>query len=237
MTREISAFLAAALLYTGTPAAAQQSAANASPTPVSLNVQGVGLATYGVTTYPKFGASTSDNEACANGLRQNVSGTFLDGEPEPRAILAKKVGFSSLGLKAYNKTAKVIISWTARIEAQKGPVVNPWTNRPRLCHPWHGTIESIFPGGDVELRLYVDGVPVGRNAVMTFPAMGTGSSVNISDPTITSSVTLSAADFKAKRIPDSFQVELRWVNRTIGSSISSEADFRSMTILIVPSVT
>jgi len=230
MKKTIVGLLVAAVLVSGTSLFSETIEVSVSPAPKVINVVGDTAASYAPTTWPEFGASVSDNESCASGLRA-MSGKYKSGIPTPKVIMSKAVGFEQLGLSRYKTTAKVIVSWTVRIEAAQ-VFINPWTSG--LCSPWHGTIEENFPGGEVDTMLYLNGKKVGNTATMTFPSLGKGSNTNISDPTITNSVTLSPSDFANGQIPAAFELDIRWVNKTIGSSITAPAFMRNMTIFIIP---
>ena len=199
-----------------------QAEVSVSPTPVTISVTGNTDASYGVTTWPIFGHSASNNEACANSVRA-MSGklkhtTHPRGgsypEAEPQTIISKTIDIPALGLGNYKKSAAITVSWTVRIEAEK-KVVEVW---PELCSPWKGTMDETFPGGDVDTMLYVNDKKAGNTAIMTFPSLGSGQST-VSDPTLTNSVTLRAADFAKGELPDKIKLEIKWMNKTIGATI------------------
>jgi hypothetical protein len=219
---------------------AQNTTGKTSVSPMPRVFQAVGTTDvfYEPTRWPKFGKSSSDNERCADNLRNNLSmKKKSETHPEnfsfnPRTIISKTINFKKDVGSAYKKTAKIIVAWTVRVEAYQS-IINPWTNNPRLCHPWHGTIYEDFPGGDVQTSLYVNGKQVGGNANMTFPPLGTGKNVNPSDPTITGSVTLTPQDLGGE-FPDELTFEVKWMNDTFGAQVKSPAYMRNMTIFVLP---
>jgi hypothetical protein len=67
---------------------------------------------------------------------------------------------------------------------------------------------------------------------MTFPALGSGSNSNPSDPTVTGSVTLTPADFGGTFPSGPIPVAVMWVNQTIGSQIVAPSFMRTMTVFV-----
>lgn len=172
-------------------------------------------------------------------MRTSKSGKYKNTSvaPAPQPIISTKINFAGLGLSGYRKTARVIVSWTVRIEAYM-EVVSPAT----FCDPWNGKIDEHFTGGEVDTMLYLANKQIGNSATMTFPALGvvTGESYNPppppepSDPTITNSVTINPIDLPGGEFPESFDLNVMWVNKTIGSTVKAPAFMRNMTIFILP---
>ena len=187
---------------------------------------------YEPTRWPMFTGDSSDNHGCAENLRINYSGKLKNGTAPQRSILNASVNFNKDIGEAYKKTAKIIVTWTVRVEAYT-QAINLWTNNPRLCHPWHGTSYQSFPGGDVTTALYANGVKQGSDIAMTFPALGSGSNYNASDPTITGSVTLTPASFGGD-FPKDIQLDIRLANDTVGSSVKVPAYMSTMTAFVLP---
>lgn len=238
--RAKTALMSAMACLAGTPlVAADQTSVGVSPAPKAVQAVGTTDVFYDPTRWPIFGPSSSDNEACANGLRTSLSGrdkheTHPAAYPPavPKSILVKTIRFSGLGLGNYRRTANVLVSWTLRAEAYQ-VIINPWSNNPRLCHPWHGTITEDFPGGDLVSMLFVNDVQRSGEFSMTFPPLGSGTNTNPSDPTITGSVMLTPATFGGE-FPDTLKCEIRWVNRTTGARVKSPANMRNMTLFVTP---
>jgi hypothetical protein len=231
--------IAALMLGMAGLAVADDGSVGVSPAPKVVQEVGVTDAVYEPTRWPIFGASSSDNEACANGLRTGLSGKYKsethpeDYPPaEPRVILAKTLNLSQLGFGPYRGTSKIIVSWTVRAEGYQS-IINPWSNSPRLCHPWHGTIEESFPGGELATVLYVNGAPRSGEFSMTFPTLGKGTNYNPGDPTITGSIVLTPEMF-GKEFPETMTCEVRWINRTTGAQVKAPAFMRSMTFFLTP---
>ncbi|HVE11910.1 MAG TPA: hypothetical protein VNI01_00830 [Elusimicrobiota bacterium] len=222
------------VLLAGAAAASDQSSVGVSPAPKAIQMVGTTDVWYEPTRYPNFANPVADNMACGIHLVNDVSGTYrVPAPPTPLNVLSKTISFSNLGLGSYRKTASIMVSFTLRAEAYQSAPINPWTNNPRLCSPWHGSIDSVFPGGDVVSMLYVNNTKFGRDFSMTFPPLGAGSTTNVSDPTITGSVTLKPSDFGGQ-FPDSMTFDVRWQNLTVGARAKTPAYMRNMTIFITP---
>lgn len=235
MKRAVEALLAGVVCLSASLVfAAQQGSVGVSPMPKVLQAPVSAVNTdvvYDPTRWPMFGAASSDNQTCAAHLKNDLSGQSK-GNYAPQTVMSQALDIGQIAGDAYRTTAKVIVTWTLRVEAYQ-VMINPWTPV-RLCSPWHGTIQEDFPGGEVASMLYVNGKQMGNEATMTFPALGSGSNTNASDPTITGSVALTAADFGGTFPSGPLNVEIRWINRTIGAQVKTPAYMRNMTIFIDP---
>lgn len=291
------------LLLAAVPVSAQEGSVAVSPLPKTFQVVGNTDALYPPTRWPIFVNSQSDNNACHDKLETLCSGRRKDDatnsplcHPEcfnkfkPVSIISTTVDFDKEMGRTFSKTAKMVVTWTVRMEAYKENI-NPWwpwgdkpdnaawgtikwpgTILPICAYPskspvngdvrpkqlcgdgfvqhlalvgrtwtdsagagrmWHGDSQQNFPGGDARTWLYLNGKQVGRVAEMTFPSLGSGANLNISDPTITGSVTVSAADFGGE-FPNRFNLDVMWENDTVGAMIKSPAGMRNMTVLLMP---
>lgn len=218
--------------------------ANETKTPITvapkvLSVVGNSKVTFEPTRWPDFYKSSSDNPVCAEKLRDEISLTQKSGYNgnQYATILAKVINFSNEGLDQYRKSAKLLISWTVRVEGVS-KIVNPWTAG--LCHPWHGTSYQKFPGGNVMSRLYINGSPdkpsdrepFANIAIMTLPAGTPGVNSNPSDPTHTGSAVVNPKDFGGE-FPNKLNIEIKWYNDTCMKAITPK-DMRNLVITVTP---
>ena len=230
--------LVVALAFAGNLAAEKGGNGSVAVSPPPKVIQAVSKAdfNYEPTRWPIFTSFQTDNPSCANKLKAwsglKLSDTGYSAAKSARSILNAKINFKQDIGDAYKKTAKVIVTWTVRVEAYT-VIINPWSSPyGRLCSPWHGTSNESFPGGDITTSLSANGVKKGADVAMTFPALGGGSNSNPSDPTITGSVTLTPADFGGE-FPQVIQLDVNLLNDTIGSSVKVPAYMSTLTAFVL----
>ena len=227
------------------------------PVPRLIQVTGTTTAGYRPVYYPSFYKSSTDNPACANYLRDTLSGETLDthtnasvcGASGSKAHLMGPVGpvdltglYKEVAIPAeYRRTSKLLITWTVRIEGYKVAPYLVWTgsSSTRLCHPWHGTSYQSFDGGKVWTALYVssdgeDWSQAGEKFVMTIPSAGSTSIHQPSDPTQTGSYLLTK-DFEYfdGALPERVYLKVVWKNETC-MRLESPANMRSLIINLLP---
>lgn len=148
------------------------------------------------------------------------------------ADLTKTVSFTG-DWAEYRDTARVLVTWTVRLEGHKNIAqVNrkhdPWFN-PIQCN---GTSRQAFPEGNAYTRLFVNGIARGNPAIMTIPYGGTGSDSGLIDPTHTGAVVLSPEDFEG-RFPEELEFQVKIYNDTC-MELKSPAGMRNLIITITP---
>lgn len=241
MCRKILMFVVFCIMVS--PAFAEETTMAVNPAPVTEQVLGETEATLSPAKFPKF-SNEGDNAACKEYLEAEYpdglslapictvselgDGTQV-GECQDYTLIPgmEKVGFEIP--EAYRKTATVLVSWTIRVEGYgtEGYVI--W---PQLCSSWHGTSEQSFPKDVVKTRLYVNGILLGQEAVMTIPAGNSVSLTQVKDPTHTGSYLVTPDDFGGE-LPATLDIQLKWINET-SMNIVSPADMRSMLITLTP---
>ncbi|HQJ16245.1 MAG TPA: hypothetical protein PLJ26_07145, partial [Candidatus Omnitrophota bacterium] len=139
--------------------------------------------------------------------------------------------------KNFNRTARLLITWTVRIEGfSKDYSINP-----EFCGNWYGSLTTKFPSGEVKTALYIDGQQAGPEVIMQVPAgqdivarekrppSGSGF-----DPTLVGTYVLTADNFPGKKFPEKIGlIEIRWKNET-SMDIVSPKGMRNMIINMMP---
>ncbi len=232
--------LTVAVLFVAVGVFAQESTTSPiTAAPKTLSVVGQDKVTFEATRWPDFYKYSSDNAACGERLKNKLSLTRKKNYngTQYKPILTKKINFKNQGLDQYRKSAKLLITWTVRVEGIS-EVINVW--KAGLCHPWHGTSYQKFPGGDVMTKLYIngsatkpsDGTPFANTAKMTLPDGKAGKSVNISDPTHTGSAVVTPDDFGGE-FPEELTIIIKWYNDTCMKA-QSPANMRNLVVTITP---
>ncbi len=140
----------------------------------------------------------------------------------------------------YRKTAKLLITWTVRVEGRAYPVCdynltqNCFHAWPDLCHPWHGKAYLSFSKGNVSTRVYVDGSPVSELFTLEVPGPGQVTGNQPYDPTLTGSFLISPAELRLEEFPAVIRsIEIWWQNET-AMHVTSPAHMRTMSITFMP---
>lgn len=145
---------------------------------------------------------------------------------------------------AYRKTAKLLITWTVRIEgyAKRHSIT------PQLCLNWYGTASEQFPRGQVKTALYVNGRKTGAEVALEIPETTeiliseqpprprdlNGGPAGAGDPVLVGTYVLTASDFLNGNFPESIDlIEIRWKNDT-AMKIVSPKGMRNMIINMLP---
>ncbi|HQO37394.1 MAG TPA: hypothetical protein PK107_01085 [Candidatus Omnitrophota bacterium] len=139
----------------------------------------------------------------------------------------------------YRKTAKVLVTWTVRIEGE----CYAWRIGHVICEPWVGTIGFYCPEGDVKTYLKATykakggtrGGIIGVPVVMTMPPTETVSLQN--DPTLTGTYVITPEDFPENNneIPDNLELTILWENFS-SLRVHSPDGMRNMIVNVVPVV-
>lgn len=221
-------------------AAEQKAQMPFTPGPQILQIIGETDAYLAPARYPKFYQYESDNPACGDYLKNELSlspiCTISKYGKGPAAGACQ--GFVPVPdlLKndfvippSYRKTSNLLIAWTVRVEGYK---VGPYIIWPSLCSMWHGTSYQSFPGGDLRTRLYINGVQKCQDAIMTLPDSGVTATFQPSDPTHTGSCLITPQDFGGE-FPEKINIEIRWQNDTC-MQIKSPAKMRNLIITAMP---
>jgi len=246
----VSAFVLAPVL--SACAADNTASIPVSGAPVIVQVVGDLPVTLAAARYPLFSQFSADNPACGNYLKT----PYNDPQPDTNGIadtglsnapiwLRSKMGQgpaagANLGYQTVlsksvdipaqsRRSASVLVAWTVRVEAS-AKTVKIW---PALCHPWHGQSDQDFLGGEVRTHLFVNGQPKGQDATMTVPKSAPGTDINISDPTISGTYLLRAADFENGVFPATLTLEIKWMNET-SMELKSPEKMRSMIVTMMP---
>lgn len=149
----------------------------------------------------------------------------------------------------YEESAKVLFSWTVRVEGnipqdsdhKNGRNVKGISVWPVLCYHWHGTSYQDYEGGQVKTQLYIKGInggddyaAVGDPVEMTVPPTGESKVkiVTSSDPTLTGSYVAKPGDFGGS-LPSKIEYKLKWANAT-ALRIKSPKGQRNMVVTVMP---
>lgn len=129
----------------------------------------------------------------------------------------------------YRKTAKILVSWTVRIESAPY-VVEYW---PYLCKPYHGRYKYEFDAGSARTQLYIDGKPVGEKFSMEVPG-GVQAGKFRSDPVITGHFFISPEQYPNGELPATIgKLEIRWQNET-SMLLTSPKNMRNIVLQVMP---
>jgi hypothetical protein len=133
----------------------------------------------------------------------------------------------------YRKTAKILITWTVRIEASL-PDWHLDALRKNLgddfCAGWCGTKDGVYLPGKVKTALYVINEKKGMEVAMEIP----GARELIVDPTLVGTYLLRASDFSNSEFPQGpFTIAIKWKNET-AKKILCLKGHRSLTINYLP---
>ena len=141
------------------------------------------------------------------------------------------------GWEGYRKTAKILVTWTIRVEG----TCPAWGIGHVICEPWLGELTFVCPKGDVKTFLNAkytkadgrvfNGV-IGQPVSMEIPAGKTGPILQL-DPTLTGTYLITADDFPDKQIPADLELQILWENDT-SMRIKSPAGMRNMIVNIIP---
>jgi len=213
----------------------QQVSMDAEAAPKILNFVGEGEKSLGAVRYPQFTDMSGDNQGCINTLSA-LSGQYISGAPSFAQCLT--TGAISIDSR-YRKTGRILVSWNLRVVAEQPPVYKIWRNppvNPWECHPWHGSVKQKFKGGSAYSRIVpvVNGktVSVTSNTItMTIPDAGTGTDVNVMDPTHTGSIIITPSMFSNGELPASITFNLQWKNDTSLKLISRDK-MRSIVVTV-----
>jgi len=243
------------LLVAGYIYAVDSGSIPASQQPVVKEVIGKGDIWLEAALYPEFRPMNVDPRT-DNGCKTADSRVFQTLKLQPitrvspstgRAVSAdtSKLGKQATDLKmtltakdipeGYRKTAKILVTWTVRIEGE----CYPWGIGHVICEPWIGTIEFYCPEGDVKTYLKATykvngetkGAIIGTPVVMTMPPTKTVSQQR--DPTLTGTYVITAEDFSNKEIPDNLELTIFWENFT-SLRIKSPDSMRNMIVNVIP---
>jgi len=142
---------------------------------------------------------------------------------------------------AYRNTAKLLVTWTVRIEGYS----KSYSINPELCTKWYGTVTEKFPEGIAKTALYVNGIKMGNEVTMEIPAVESRIVKELpppppvtvtggGDPTLVGSYVLTAADFPEGKFPETIElIEIRWKNETSMDLVSPKG-MRNMIINMLP---
>ncbi|MBN1912906.1 MAG: hypothetical protein JW788_00745 [Candidatus Omnitrophica bacterium] len=197
------------------------------PSPSILSVPGTTSLVLDAGRWPKM-TSSSDNPNCDNViLPQQISLKCKTGNCNDYTATDLKKNYSIPA--DYRKTSTLVVSWVLRVVGQSASCPNPW---PRFCKPFHGRYNCSYPAGEVRSRLFINGNPVGQEAVMTVPGTDSKGGVNVSDPTNTGSAVIDASLFGGT-FPETVNIEVRWRNDS-AMKVSSAVKEHSMEIMFLP---
>ncbi len=150
--------------------------------------------------------------------------------------LAKTIDFRNLGLADYRGTAKMVVTWTVRLEGYHKAVQpskthgRPLPNFGQYCN---GLSRQSFPKGKAYTRLFVNDEPMGEPAIMTIPYGGTGYAPPVADPTHTGEVILTPAMFGGQ-FPNQLKLKVKLYNDTASYlKCPVDADGKGMRNLII----
>ena len=139
--------------------------------------------------------------------------------------------------RGYRNIAKVLFTWTVRVEGLGTPI----TIWPTHCSPWHGTMDQQF-GGQVQTQLYIKIPGKGYQAVgdivqLSMP-LSNQAIAQYNDPTISGSYLLTGDDFVTQTtvrsaLPVTVDFELRWFNDS-SYDIRSPANQYQLTATLLP---
>lgn len=131
--------------------------------PNTLSIKGTDVAELEATRWPQM-SSKSDNTNCdykISGMSNTCKGNCIDFTTIKDLVKEYTVPAD------YRKTATVVVNWALRVEGEEGPCPNPYKDL--SCNPYHGRNTCEYPPREVRSCLYVDGKPLGQEAVMTIP--------------------------------------------------------------------
>ena len=141
--------------------------------------------------------------------------------------------------RGYRNIAKVLFTWTVRVEG----LGTPETIFPGICgKPYHGTTVQQF-GGQVQTQLYVKRPndtlykAVGDIVQLSMP-LSSQAIAQYNDPTISGSYLLTGDDFVTQTtvrsaLPATVDFELRWLNDS-SYDIRSPANQYQLTATLLP---
>ncbi|MBP6919752.1 MAG: hypothetical protein KBC23_02025 [Candidatus Omnitrophica bacterium] len=246
-------FAAAGYVYaveSGNIPAAQQ--------PIVKEVTGSGTIKLEAALYPEFqpievipptepGCQTADSSVFKALALQPIT-TVSPSTGKPVGADTAKLGRQETDLKikltdadipvGYRKTAKILVTWTVRIEG----VCPAWGIGHVICEPWVGTLTFNCPAGDVKTYLKVayksngetKGGVISAPVVMQMPA-GTTGPIQQLDPTLTGTYVITREDFPDKEIPGNLELTILWENFT-SMRVHSPDGMRNMIVNVVPVV-
>ena len=130
--------------------------------------------------------------------------------------------------EAYRRTAKILVTWTVRLEGD----CYEWGIGHSICEPWIGAFSMNCPGGDVDTHLTVNDKP-GPPVTMAIPSAETKGPVMQRDPTLTGTSVIKASDFPDNQIPLPLTLRIYWENKT-SMRITSPDKMRNMIVNVIP---
>ena len=236
------------------------------PRVISVPEGAASAITLSATRWPHFYGWDANNQACGVAVDNNFSkkrkaptgtpqagylGWHDDYDPNGEQVysytptesnytavqdLNYTLNFENEGLADYKKSAKILITWSVRLEGKQPAAYelmrkhDPW-----YCPGWVGVSKQDFVKGEAYTRLFVNGAAQGAPAIMTIPSAGkVESSGRYVDPTHTGSITLLPEDFGGE-FPDELSLVIRIYNDTC-MVIKSPAEMRNLIIQISPTL-
>jgi hypothetical protein len=220
--------------------------------PNVMQVVGNTDANLGPAVYPQFTTFVdSTNAACQQYLEQTFSlAPICTKSQYGNGYVGGKCGqdFTPIdGLKitnlaipaAYQKTAKIMIAWTVRIEGYS----KSYSINPEFCTNWYGTLTEKFPKGKVKTALYVEGKKFGEEITMEVPEAlarivketppPPPVPIFNSDPTLIGTYVLKASDFGGQFPAVIKLIEIKWKNES-SMDIVSPKNMRTVLINFLP---
>ena len=218
------------VLVAGSVYAAEKAGMPVNPTPVIKEVKGANDIFLAAAVYPQIKVTPVPSEA---GLGCQAKVDEIAGDPVSASVgKFEKVDGLKTVVKidpAYRASAKVLVSWTVRVEGEC-PTYRIW---PTFCPVFHGDVQSKCPSGVVETRLYVNGKVKSPPFSLEMPE-STGEIVNQpNDPTITGTYLLKAEDFDDNKLPEKIELQVWWKNYS-SMKMTSPANMRTLTVNIMP---
>lgn len=145
----------------------------------------------------------------------------------------------------YRGNSTLLITWTAQIDGVAPDIAFPqdpgYSINPELCGDWVGEASQEFAEAPAMTRLTIGG-EAKETAELTIPTSGTVTVSETgsddpdpppSDPTVTGSFSLSAADFEGGQFPETLDIAIEWYNYT-SMKLVSPAGQRNMILTLEP---